>query len=107
MENKIFLHSLEQIEGDVFYVKGINYQPHVIKPTVEGVYINKEDLPILDDDVLVTKDAKLYYNQATNKVFYHYFEQPKTEEDILKDRVFELEQGQANTKYILMEGGLI
>lgn len=107
MENKIFLHNLEQIEGDIFYVRGINYQPDVIKPTVEGVYINKEDLPILDDDALITKDAKLYYNKSTNKAFYHYFERPKTEEDLLKDRVYELEQGQANTEYALMMGGLL
>lgn len=41
------------------------------------------------------------------KSYIRIYWKPKTEEDLLKDRVYELEQGQANTEYILMEGGLI
>ncbi|GAA0240506.1 hypothetical protein [Metaclostridioides mangenotii] len=53
------------------------------------------------------KVSILYVNIDTKEPFYEYEDIPKTEENILKDRVNELEQGQANTEYVLMMGGLL
>lgn len=97
MNKQIFLYDLEKVEGEVYWAKGINYQPHNNPPTTEGVFINKEEFPILDEVNILTNDAKLYYNQATNKAYYEYFERTKTEEELLKDEIKELKLQQETT----------
>jgi len=107
-EDKILLNDLDLLEDNIFIVNSIHCFP--IKSgtnTENGILIPKEDFPIIDNKIIETMDYRLYYNKTINKAYYEYFERPKTEEDLLKDRVYELEQGQANTEYILMEGGLI
>ncbi len=93
MKDQIFLYDLEKSEGEKHLVKGVNYQPYAYPPTIEGIYLNKEDFPVLEESKLKTNDVKLYYNQATNKAYYEYFERPISEEseiEILKKQVAEL-----------------
>ncbi|MBS5787200.1 MAG: hypothetical protein KIC98_04775 [Clostridioides difficile] len=103
MNKQIFIYDLQKVEDDIFLIRGINYQPHIFKPNVEGVFLNEEDFPILDESKLKINDAKLYYNQATNKAYYEYFERPKTEDDISKEKIIFLEKQVADLSFLVMQ----
>jgi len=98
----IYLGNLEQIKDNKYKVGLIHYRPQDID-TSEGILVDKLPEPTQQDG----KVAVLYVNIDTKEPFYEYEDIPKTEESILKERVYELEQGQANTEYVLMMGGLL
>lgn len=100
-ENKILLQDLKEVKENIFIVNSVHYFP--IKSginTENGILIHKEDFPIIDNKIIETMDYRLYYNKATNKAYYEYFERPKTEEDLLKDEIKELKLQQQTTDKI-------
>lgn len=107
-DKQILLTQLVKKEDDIYLVTGVNYFPFTYGGDItKGVLVNAEDFEREDLEKYKTHDYNRLFNATTKKVTLEYFERPKPEEDLLKDRVYELEQGQANTEYILMEGGLI
>lgn len=107
-EDKIFIGCLKEIKENIYSVQRINYFPIKLGIDInEGVLISKAEFPQMDEDKLMTMDCQLLYNQATNEVYYEYFEQPKTEEETLKERIVELEQVLSQAEYELMMGGLL
>jgi hypothetical protein len=99
----IYLGNLEQIKDNIYKVNLIHYKPELLQDTSNGILVEKLPEPTQKDG----KVAVLYVNIDSKEPFYEYEDIPQAEEDILKDRVYELEQGQANTEYVLMMGGLL
>lgn len=106
MKNKLFLYDLEKIKEEIYWTKGINYQPHINIPNIEGIYINKEDFPELEENKLTTHDAKLYYDKTKNKVYYEYIEKQLINEQAIQDKkIAVLEKQVADLYFMQLQGG--
>lgn len=100
-DKQILLTSLMERDEVILEVLGVNFFPFTYGGDVsKGILINKEDFPLLDQNKSLAMDYRLYYNKATNKAYYEYFEQPKTEEDMLKEEIKELKLQQETTDKI-------
>lgn len=108
----IFLGEMQKIDSAKYSVSLIHSQPFDAKNGLGKTQEQLEQEGILVEGIpeLIQTDGKqamLYYNPATKELWYEYDDIPKTEEELLKEQVVELQAQNAQMLLALVEGGLI